>query len=163
MGHYEKSEKKKLRQQFDFISDYSIEIDNLSDFSDKTPLELKEELWCHFDKIIQEINPDAKIYDIQLALNDTGYLDLLSKLRKEKYELQLIEKRVKKTNNNNEIENQIINIKKAEANIEEYKNRHQDSYAVKGFATFTSPEASEQVQHAYNVCCSCCNSKAEYL
>ena len=165
LGFYESKEVSRLNRQIDYISDYSIEINQLYKLPIKDPLKLKNDLWKHLEGLAKEMYPNAMIFDIQFAMSDTGYLDLLEVLRDEKHSLKLIQKRVEKgSNQSKKMDKQTMKVNKAQQKIDDYKTNYMKSYPVKGFVTFNTIEAAEFIKKIYSACCcrSCISSYKKY-
>ena len=161
MGRYEAQEIKVINEHTDFISDYTIEVTDLYKFGIEDATLLKETLWTHFNKVITNVFPDSRVYDIQLADSRTEFLDLLAKLKEEKNKLMLIERRGQKESKppTKKIEKQKKNIEKAEGKLKEFKESKEKPYFVKGFITFTTMKAAVFIKNSYNSCFLCNKSE----
>ena len=160
MGKYESKEVKEMSQQADCISEYSVAIHQIYKLPIKDPVILKGELWSHFENLVKKVYPNACVFDIQVALSDSEYLDLLEELRREKYELRLAEKRAKKSKEEEKnVEKHKEKVKQAQLKVENYKANFKKAYPVKAFITFSSIEAADYIKKAYSACCCrCCIS-----
>jgi len=165
LRYYERKEVKTMKHNTRYISHYAIEVKELSNIPITDPLSLKEALWLHLEKVLNRSNSSNKtwkIYDIQLALSDTGFLDLLAILKQEKNKLIYLEK----TNKSDDtLEDQKHKIKDSELAIIEYKNKADKPYIVKAFVTFNCTDAAQYVKNEYDMnCCSrCCGAGSEHL
>lgn len=152
-----------MNQQADSISEYSIAIHQIYNLPIKDPTKLKEELWIHFENLLKPVYPNARVFDLQIALSDTKYLDLLEVLRQEKYALRLAEKRAEKDKKKS-VEKHIERVNKAKQKVENYKASFQNAYPVKAFLTFSSIEAADYIKKVYSTCCckSCDETNRKY-
>lgn len=101
-----------------------------------------------------------KIFDISIALSDTGFIDILQTRQQEACKLKLMEKRGEKQEF---IEKQQEKVKEQEKLMEEYKNKADKPYPVKAYVTFHTIEAANKFKCLYNdPCCLCCCYKKEY-
>ncbi len=164
LGYYEREEVRVLKKRSQYVADYSVEIGCLYDFKYTDPLALKQALWKHIETVMesQRMNPDWRIFDIQLAQSDTHFIDLLETLQSAQKRLRLTERRSEKSEAAAAgIEKLKEKVKAAEKAIEEYKNAKQQPYIIKAFVTFTSTQAARTLHDAYDFnCCSrnCCAS-----
>ena len=95
-----------------------------------------------------------KIFDIEIAMSDTGFLDILQVRHEENIKLKLMKQRKEKDEN---IKLQQDKITEAQKQMDEYKNKTDKPYPVKAFVTFHSIEAANKLKHLYNdPCCLCC-------
>ena len=134
MGIHEDKDKTKFNQQSESIAEYSLMIDDLEETHIKDSSELKNALWAHLEGLAKEGYPKAEIYDIQFALNDTGYLDLLEVVTRRKHKLRLIERQMEKDKNlTKAFEKQEEKVNKAQAEVDKYKTNYRDSYPIKAF------------------------------
>lgn len=154
---------KAINLQADSISEYSVAVHQIYKLPIKDPLKLKEKLWVHFENLIRPVLPNARVFDIQVALSDTKYLDLLETLRDERYALKLAEKRAEKDKRKS-VEKHEERVKKAQQKVEAYKTNFQNAYPVKAFVTFSSIEAADYIKRVYSACCcrSCVSSNKKF-
>lgn len=165
LGRYESKEVKAFNRQADSISEYSVELHQAYNLPIKDPAVLKEELWTHFENLVKEVYPTAYVFDIQVALNDSEYLDLLEELRKERYALRLAEARARKCSDKGKsVEEYKEKVRRAQEKVEEYKASFKKAYPVKAFVTFSSIAAADYIKKAYSKCCcrSCIASNKKF-
>ena len=156
LGLYERREVQRLKQQTHYVADYSVEIKELYKMQITDPMSLKQALWIHLEKVLRYSGAveSWKVFDIQLALSDTSFLTLLEDLRKDKYDLRMMER---SGDDDSDIELQREKVKQAEDEVVKYKNNVAKPYIVKAFVTFTCMQAAAEIKHKYkNGCCSKC-------
>jgi len=149
LGCFGNSAKKKLHEQTVYITDYSIEVKALYKLGVNDPLALKEALIVHLTKLLQKAHTDAKIFDLQIALSDTKFLDALETLSEQKRKLKLMEKRVLK-GDSIKLERQYERVKKAKEEVQDYKDSNTIATPVKAFITFTTPSAAYYIRNLYD-------------
>ena len=163
LRYYESREAKKVEKPSTRIKNYTLEVLQLNKLSEGDPLKVKEELWCHLESILHKEYPNEKIFDIQIATNNTEYLKLLETLNKANTKLQLTAKRlVNHPKKFNELDKQAEKIKDIEKQINEYKEKHKESQAIKAFVTFSSIKAANYIKKLNNICC-CRTCKSKHI
>jgi len=167
LRRYESKEIKALNLQSKSISEYSVVVHQVYKLPIKNHIQLKEELWIHFDNLIRPVFPNAQVFDVQVALNDTKYLDLLEVLRNANYELKLAEKAAeKKAEKDREkaLKKYKKKVDEAQEKVRAYKTTFQNAHPVKAFVTFSSIEAADYIKRVYSACCcrSCITSYKKF-
>jgi hypothetical protein len=152
LGYFGRSTKKKLHEQTVYITDYSIEVKELYKLGVNDPLALKEALVVHLSKLLQKAHIDAKVFDLQIALSDTKFLDALETLSEHKRQLKLMEKRALK-GDTTKLEKQYDRVEKVKEQVQDYKNSNTIATPVKAFITFTTPSAAHYIKNTYDKSC----------
>jgi len=153
-------ENKEVKEKMSYVEDYSIEVHQLDKLNIKDPLAVKEELWEHLESLVQSVYPDAKVCDIQLALNDTKNLNLVQTLKKETNILRLMEKRIERKYKQPKLNKQIAKVQQIRNEVNNCKSTNKESHPIKAFVTFSSIEAADYIKKLYSTqCCKCCDEK----
>ena len=133
-------------------------MNGLQDLGYSNPTSLKQELWTHIEAVLAQEYSDRKmkIFDMQIALSDTGFIDILQTKQQEVYMLKLMRKRKEKEEL---CAKQEEKIKEEEKHIEDYKNQKIKPHAVKAFITMHTIEAANALRSIYDKpwlirCCS---------
>ena len=149
LGYYERHEVIELQKKTQYAFDYAVELNGLQDLGYTNPTNLKQDLWTHIEDVLAKEYPDSnmKIFDMQIALSDTGFIDILQTKQQEIHTLKLMRKRKEKEE---VLAKQEEKIKEEEKNIENYKNHKTKPYPVKAFITMHTIEAANALRTIYD-------------